>query len=137
MTYTMLFHVPYIYLQTVHVYLETYMNHDLDKFPVWTIANKLTVNPNKLHSVVISPKCNDYINSFSDIAFNYGKSKILINNCCKYFEILVDSNLNFALHLKSMENKVAISIEIISKLKHLLPTKTLLLLHHMIVHSHL
>ena len=52
MTYIMLFNVPHVYLQMIHIYffssnklysLETYMNHDLDKFRVWAIANKLTV----------------------------------------------------------------------------------------------
>ena len=77
------------------------------------------------------------MNSFNDISLNYGKSKILINNCRKYFGILVDSILNFAFHIKSIENKVARSIKIISKLKHLLTTKTLLLLYHTFVHPHL
>ena len=67
------------------------------------------------------------MNSFYVISLNYGKSKILINNCCKYLGILVDSNLNFAFQIKSTENKAARSIRIISKLIHLLPTKTLLL----------
>ena len=117
--------------------LETYMNHDLDKFRVWAIANKLTVNPNKSHALIISPKCSDNMKSFNDIALNYCKSKILIDNCCKYSRILVDSVLNFAFHTKSIENKVARSIGIIRKLKHLLPTKKLLLLYHTIIHPHL
>ena len=52
--------------------LETYMNSDLDKFRGWVIANKLTINPNKSHTVIISPKCNDNLNSFNDISSNYG-----------------------------------------------------------------
>ena len=56
------------------------------------------------------------MNGFNDISLNYGKSKILINNyCCKYLVILVDSNFNFAFQIKSIENKVARSIGIISK----------------------
>ena len=60
----MLFHVLHVYLQTIHVSLffsnklsslGTYMNHDLDKFCVWAIANKLSVYPNKSHAVIISP----------------------------------------------------------------------------------
>ena len=113
------------------------MNHYLDKFCIWAIANKLTVNPNKSHAVIISPECNNNLNSCNDISLNCGKSKILINNCCKYLEILVDYSLNFAFHIKSMENKVAQSIGIISKLKHLLPIKTLLLLYYTIVHPYL
>ena len=103
--------------------LETYMNHDFNKFRVWAIAYKLTVNSNKSHAVIISPKCKDNMNSFNDIALNYGKSKVLIGNCCKYLGILFDPNLNFAFHKKSIENKVFRSIGIISKLKNLLPSK--------------
>ena len=87
--------------------LETYMNHDLDKFRVWAIANKLTLDSNKSHDVIISPKYNNNMNSCNDISLNYGKSKILINNCCKYLGILVDSSLNFAFHIK---NKLKIKL---------------------------
>ena len=48
--------------------------------------------------------------------------------------ILVDSTLNFAFHKKFIESKVVRIIRIISKLKHLMPTKTLLLLYHAMVH---
>ena len=64
--------------------LETSLNHDLDKFRIWAIAKKLTINPNKPNDVIISPKCNNNMNSFNDILLNYGKIKILINNCYKY-----------------------------------------------------
>ena len=113
------------------------MSHDLDKFRVYAIANELTINPNKSHAATISPKCNNNINSFNDISLIYGKSKILINNCSKSLGILVNFTLNFAFYIESIENKVARLIEIISKLKHLLPTKTLLLFYHTIAHPHL
>ena len=50
--------------------------------------------------------------------------------------MLVDSNINFSLHINSIENKVA-SIGILSKLQQLLPTKTFLLLYNTIFHPHL
>ena len=92
MTYIMVFHVPHVHVQTIHVYfflqincsLETYINHDLDKFRVWAIANKSTLNLNKSVAVIVSPKCNDNMNSYNDVSLNYGKSKILINNRYKY-----------------------------------------------------
>ena len=99
------------------------MNHNLDKFRIWAIANKLTDNPKKSHAVIISSKCNNSMTSLNDISLNYGKSKILINNWCKCLRILVDSSLNFAFQIKSIKNKVARSIGIISKLKHLLLQK--------------
>ena len=51
--------------------------------------------------------------------------------------MLVESNLNFAFQIEFIENKVARSIGIIGELKHLLPTRTLLLLYHTIAHPHL
>ena len=50
------------------------MNHDLDKFRVWAIANKLTVNPYKSHGLIISLKCSDNMKSFNDIALKGGES---------------------------------------------------------------
>ena len=60
------------------------MNHDLGKFRVWAIANKLPFDLNKSLAVIISPKCNNNMNSYNHISLNYGKSKILINNRYKY-----------------------------------------------------
>ena len=103
MTYIMLFHVPDVYFRQYMFILyfsnklsslETYMNHDLEKFSVWAMHKKLTVVPSKSHAVIISSKCNNNMNSFNDISLNYGKTKILIKNCCKYLGIIVDSNLN-------------------------------------------
>ena len=34
--------------------LETDMNHDLEKFSVWAVANKLTVVSSKSHAAIIS-----------------------------------------------------------------------------------
>ena len=53
------------------------------------------------------------MNNFNDIALNYGKSKILINKCCKYLRILVHSDPNFAFPIKSNKSKVAILVGII------------------------
>ena len=51
------------------------MNHELNKFRIWAIANKLTFNPNNSHAAIISPKCNNNMNSFNDISLNYSKSE--------------------------------------------------------------
>ena len=46
----------------------------------------------------------------------------------------IDSRLNFHSHIKSVENKVARSVGILSKLKHFLPSNSLLKLYHAFSH---
>ena len=59
------------------------------------------------------------------------------NNSSKYLGIKIDSKLNFQPHLKMIENKLARSVGILSKVRFLFPTSTLLLLYFALIHPHL
>jgi len=70
--------------------------------------------------------------------------KVLYNNCkltccdsAKYLGIIIDSKLNFQVHLNMIESKVARSIGILSKVCFLSPSSTLLLLYFALIHLHL
>ena len=55
----------------------------------------------------------------------------------KYLGVFIDSRLNFHSHIKSVENKVARSVGILSKLKHFLSSNSLLKLYYAFIHPHL
>ena len=68
----------------------------------------------------------------------------LINNLpilscdkAKYLGVYIDSHLNFNFHIKSVENTVARSVGILSKLKHFLPSASLPKLCYAFIHPHL
>ena len=58
-------------------------------------------------------------------------------NEAKYLSVFIDSRLNFHSHIKSVENKVARLVGILSKLKHFLPSSSLLNLYCAFIHPHL
>ena len=110
------------------------MNKDLANVYNWSIANKLSLNPSKSNHLIISPKQNILSPHVTLIVNN-----LLILSCdkAKYLGVFIDSRLNFHSHIKSVENKVARSVGILSKLKHFLPSNSLLKLYYAFIHPHL
>ena len=110
------------------------MNKDLANVYNWSIANKLSLNPSKSNHLIISPQQNILSLHVTLIINNL---PILSCDKAKYLGIFIDSRLNFHSHLKSVENKVARSVGILSKLKHFLPSNSLLKLYYVFIHPHL
>ena len=70
--------------------------------------------------------------------------KILYYNCTlaccdssKYLGVIIDNKLNFQSHIHAIENKVARAVRILSKVRCLFPSSTLLLLYFALIHPHL
>ena len=49
----------------------------------------------------------------------------------------IDNKLNFKAHLRNIECKIARSVGILTKLRHLFPSSALLLLYYALIHPHL
>ena len=114
--------------------LEIEMNKDLTNVYNWSIANKLSLNPSKSNHLIISPKQNILSPHVTLIVNNL---PILSCDKAKYLGVFIDLRLNFHSHIKSVENKVARSVGILSKLKHFLPSNSLLKLYYAFIHPHL
>ena len=97
----------------------------------WCKSNKLTINPQKCHVLLIPPKLNTTSTNF---VVKLDDTFIKAENCVKYLGILIDSNLNFRFHLEEIENKLSKSLGILYKLKPILPQNTLLKLYYFMVH---
>ena len=107
--------------------LQSAITQDLDAIKEWTSSNKLTVNPNKSQLLVIPSKRNfEPIN----IDVHYNNCSILPENVVKYLGIFIDSDLNFHNHIKYIASKASRAIGVISKIKYLIPFKTLLSLYY-------
>ena len=113
--------------------LEVAMNKDLANVYNWCIANKLSLNPSKSNHLIISPKQNIQSPHFALFVNNL---PILSCDKAKYLGVFIDSRLNFHSHIKSVENKVARSEGILSKLRHF-PSNSLLKLYYAFIHPHL
>ena len=114
--------------------LEQSCNSELHRLKKLCVANKLQINPDKSVLIYIPFKLND---SLPKLNIAYDDVLVPSNNSSKYLGIKIDSKLNFQPHLKMIENKLARSVGILSKVRFLFPTSTLLLLYFALIHPHL
>ena len=72
----------------------------------------------------------------SNLSIFYNESPINCFDSSKYFRVNLDNKLNFKSHLCIIENKVARSVGILSKLQYLFPSSALFLLYYSLIHPH-
>ena len=111
--------------------LQSNLNYQAFCLIDWCKSNKLTINPQKCHVFLISPKLNK---TSTDFVVKLDDTFIKAENCVKYLGILIDLNLNFCFHLEEIENKLYKSLEILDKLKPILPQNALLELYYFMVY---
>ena len=114
--------------------LETDCNLQMDKLNKWCDANKLQINPTKSSTRPITPKTNS---SNLNIQVFYNNNLIECYESWKYLGVVLDNKLNFKHQINLIENKLAETIGILSKLRYLLPSSSLLLLYHALVQPHI
>ena len=102
--------------------LENSVNRELVNVYKWTKANKITVNHKKTSVLIMLPKATS---PPSNIHLVFNGWIIPINESVKYLGITIDKKLNFEIHIKQLESKISRSIEIMTKLRHVLPVKAL------------
>ena len=103
--------------------LDTKINKDFANADKWCIANKLSLHPSKSNHLIIPPKQNIQSPHFTILINNL---PILSLNKAKYLCVFIDLHLNFNSLTKSVENKVAWLVGVVSKLKQFLPSTSLL-----------
>lgn len=114
--------------------LEYKLNSELDGVKTWINANTLTINASKSNLLIIPPKAGKHL---KEINVFYNNTKIIAVDSAKYLGILIDKHLSFEPHINALWAKLSRSVGIMSKLKHLLPSKTLLQLYYTMVHPRL
>ena len=114
--------------------LEIKVNMDLANVYKWSIVNKLSLNPSKSNHLIISREQN--IQSPHFILFINNLPR-LSRDKEKCLGVFINSLLNFNFHIKSVENKVARLVGVLSKLTHFLPSTSLLKLYYAFIYSHL
>ena len=112
--------------------LERVANAELSKVQEWLIANMLTLNAKKSNFVIFHPYQKkldrDVILKIFDIETN---DFVLLDQktYIKYLGILIDSNLTWKYHISYITSKISKTIGVIARLRHFVPTSTLLTLY--------
>ena len=100
----------------------------------WMNANSLILNAAKSEALVVSP----YVRkSEPPVTFEIGKDFFQSSISAKYLGVTIDNHLSFNQHITLLENKIARSVGVISKLRFYLPQSSLVILYFSLVHTHL
>ena len=98
------------------------------------MANKITVDPEKSLALIIPHKITT---SILDIQLNFNNNSVTLKDSVKYLGIPIDSRLNFDVHINTLTGKIARSLGVITKLKQILPRKTLRSLYYTMINPYL
>ena len=97
-------------------------------------ANSLFLNAAKSEALVVSP----YVRkSEPPVTFEIGKDFFQSSISAKNLGVTIDKHLSFNQHITLLENKIARSVGVISKLRFYLPQSSLVILYFSLVHTHL
>ena len=107
-------------------------NYELDKFRDWTISNRLSLNTEKTHILLVSNRKIPYSPSIS-----YGNQLLQIKNSCKFLGIIIDDKLKFHLQTQHICNKISKSAGILFKLKNFAPPRVLKNIYYTLVYPYI
>jgi len=109
------------------------INCELNNINDWFRVNKLSLNINKTKAMLFHHP-NKQINT---INIKINDVEIEFVEQFNYLGIILDSNLSWRPHIHAISQKISRTIGIMSKLKHIIPSETLLTLYNSLILPHL
>ena len=107
-------------------------NQEIDKFRLWTTANRLSLNVDKTCAIVFGNR--KHTQNFS---ISFGVSTIKIVTEFTFLGVKIDNNLKFNSHSQFICNKIAKNIGILYKLSNYVPRKILRSVYFSIIYPYL
>ena len=114
----------------------TDLNSDLSKIIDWAFQWKMNFNPDpnkQAQEVIFSRKINK-INHLP-LIFNQDLVKSFFSQ--KHLRMVLNTKLDFNLHIKNVQNKVSKTIGLLCKLQNILPTQSLITICRSFIKPHL
>lgn len=110
------------------------VNHDLSLISHWLKANKISLNTTKTEIIVFRPKQKQITKHLN---FRINGQKINTCSSVKYLGVILQENLEWNLHLNTLNLKLNRAIGLLCKIRHYVPKFLLKTLYYTIFHSHL
>ena len=108
--------------------LQNKVNAIIPKITKWFISNRLSLNAAKTFYQLYSIYSND-----NDIQVNINNVKINRSNSIRYLGVNIDENLKFETHINNLGAKISRNIGIMSRVRHFLTSRELLILYNALV----
>lgn len=114
--------------------LEIILNRELANLDVWMKSNKLSVNISKTNYVIFRPRQRKLnIN----LCLQYDNQTLIQKQCIKFLGVYIDENLSWKIHINNICKKIAKSVGIIYRSRHLLSPTTKLCLYYTLIYPYL
>ena len=119
--------------------LEVTVNKELASVCNWLMANKLSLNTKKSNFVSFRPYQKRMNFDVTIKLFDDKNSSILLErkDYVKYLGVLIDSTLSWRQHILFISSKISKSLGIISRLRHFVPTDTLLSIYQSLIQPYI
>ena len=119
--------------------LEVTVNKELASVCNWLMANKLSLNTKKSNFVIFRPYQKRMNFHVTIKLFDDKNSSILLErkDYVKYLGVLIDSTLSWRQHILFISSKISKSLGIISRLRHFVPTDTLLSIYQSLIQPYI
>ena len=112
-------------------YLVNTINKELRNLVIWFQANKLSLNVDKTNFMVFSSNCKK--SNKCNIQIKINDINIERVSYTKFLGVLLDENLSWCEHIRSIENKISRNIGILYKCNKILDSVHLLYLYNSLV----
>ena len=110
------------------------MNGDLEKFRIWTLINRISVNLDKTFYICVSNRMKYVV---PDEQIMFGGLPVKQEGAGKYLGMYVDSKLNFSHHISYVCSKLSRSIGILHRLRRLVPQRVSVNLYYCLIYPYL
>ena len=114
--------------------LVTKCDSDLEKFRLWCLSNRLSINIQKTHYVLFTnrlPSCDLTIGPVLN------NQPLESKTSCLFLGVYLDNELKFDEHIKHISKKISKSIGVMYRLSKIVPPKVMKSLYYSFIHSYL
>ena len=113
------------------------MNTELEKFNIWLKANKLSLNADKTKFTLFQKSSIKENIPLKLPRLKIDNTEIERKDALKFLGILIDENLSWKKHIKTLESKLSCAIGLMYRSRNFLDLNARKLLNFSFVHSHL
>ena len=116
--------------------LEKVVNSELKKVCEWLTVNRLSLNIRKSNYVIFHPPQKKIDREIAINVYDNNTGQYLSldrKNYVKFLGVLIDSNLKWSHHINYVALKISRIVGIIARLRHFVPTQTLLMIYRSLI----
>ena len=119
--------------------LQSKIQEDLDRISVWLAKNKLSLNIDKTHFMILGTqqRIKAHDNGINPISLKFNGSALSRVRSTKCLGVIIDENLLWHKHVDFLCKKVIASLSMLKRIRNFLDERDLLLLYNCLIQSQL